>query len=56
LVQRTLETQDDLSAGDCTDDINNYQYDYYITNNGTLKELEQCARKFMNEQNLINWK
>lgn len=56
LVQRALETQNDLSAGDCAEDINNYKYDYYITNNGTLEDLEQCARKFMNEQNLINWK
>ena len=56
LVQRALDKQDDLSAGDCTDDINNYKYDYYITNNGTLEDLEQCARKFMNEQDLINWK
>ena len=56
LVQRALDKQDDLSAGDCAEDINNYQYDYYITNNGTLEDLEQCARKFMNDQNLINWK
>lgn len=56
LVQRALDKQNDLSAGDCAEDINNYKYDYYITNDGTLDDLEQCARKFMNEQNLINWK
>ncbi len=56
LVQRAQEVQEDLSAGDCAEDINNYKYDYYITNNGTLEDLEQCARDFMNEQNLINWK
>jgi hypothetical protein len=56
LVQRAHEAQSDLSTGDCAEDINNYKYDYYITNNGTLEELAQSARKFMNEQNLINWK
>lgn len=56
LVQRAQDVQEDLSAGDCAKDINNYKYDYYITNNGTLEDLEQCARDFMNEQNLINWK
>ena len=56
LVQRALDKQKDLSAGDCAEDINNYKYDYYITNDGTLDDLEQCARNFMNEQNLINWK
>lgn len=56
LVQRAQDVQKDLSAGDCMNDIINYKYDFYITNDGSLEDLEQCARKFMKEQNLINWK
>ena len=29
-------------------DVENYKYDYYIYNNGTLEDLENTAIKFLN--------
>lgn len=29
--------------------VEQYQYDYYVTNDGTLEELEETAKKFVND-------
>lgn len=33
--------------------VHNYNYDYYIHNNGTLDDLEKMAKSFLEEHNLI---
>ena len=38
------------NAGNSSDeDVENYEYDYYIDNNGTLEELEKSACEFINK-------
>ena len=38
-----------ITSNDSDANVENYVYDYYIDNNGTLEELEEKALEFINK-------
>lgn len=40
---------DKITSNDADANVENYKYDYYIDNNGTLEELEEKALEFINK-------